>query len=323
MPGSLGFVDIFQHSHLYTTRTVVTSASSGVTVSSTLPADNIFNKQIGKVCQFTGVDNGDAVRLDIRIVRTQVGPLNHPFGAGVLGLLNVSLLDSSGNYLTGSTQGYSVNVTCNSGAFSDTGTAEGGGTMFQSVSSPRNMYLMLSNMTDETERLIGGRRDTGASPFYTYLRILIDDFPSSLSGGFLNIGRIVLMPLFGHNIDAESFSVSTVDQSNIVQAYDGTPYALRVRPYRTVSFGINELYDDNISAGPYYHATAQNVSYYAGTSESVILVPDYFGAAQFFSASDQPVYGILEKPLDIHLLRPGTSDTRLYRATGQIREIAI
>lgn len=316
MAGALGFVDIFQESKLYTTRTVVTSASSGVTESGTLPAANIFNRNIGKPLRFTGVDAGDAVRVDIRIVRAQIDTLtNLPIGAGVLGLLNVSLRNSG--TIAGA---FDVEATCNSGAFSDAGTSLGTAAMYQTEFSPRNIFFLLSDLSDATEKKIGGRSDTGGRVFNSYLRLLFDGFTGS--GMELDIGRVVLMPLLGTKTDAASYTQAAADLSEVVTAYDGTPYALSRRGYREVGFNFSNLAESQvITGGVSYFSTVQQANYFAGQHDSVVLVPEFVDGQVFGSQDSTVVYGMLKAPISATLLKPGTYANRIWSAAGEVREI--
>lgn len=318
MSGSLGFVDIFQEPALYSTRSIVTSASSGgCTVSSTLPASNVFDKSIGKVCRVAIAAPTDDLRLDIRIVRRQIA--GYPFGVGVLGLINVTFKDGSGDVIVDGSGAFTVEATCNSGAFSDVSGGLGAGTQVQSVASPRNIYFLLTDPAIyASERLIGGRGDSGARAFGSYLRILFDDWSVA---GTIDIGRIVLMPLFGFDVDAAAYARGSIDKTAVLESYDSTPYANRVKPYRTSSFAFNNLSGLDLVQQPTRHATKANANFYAGLSESAILVPDYIDG-QTIVNDDGPIFGMLTQPLVDVLLRPGSSETtRLYQVSGAIREV--
>lgn len=316
MAGALGFVDIFQESRLYTTRTVVTTASSGVTESGTLPAANIFGRNIGKPLRFTGVDAGDTVRVDIRIVRAQIDKLtNLPMGAGVLGLLNVSL--RSGGTIAGA---FGIEATCNAGAFSDAGTSLGSAAMYQTEFSPRNAFFLLSDLSDATEKKIGGRSDTGGRAFNSYLRIIFDGFTGA--GMELDIGRVVLMPLIGTNTEAASYSQGASDPSEIVNAFDGTPYALARRGSREVGFSFTNLGEGQvIGDGVSTMACVRQANYFAGAHDSVVLVPEFSDGQVFGSQDPTPVFGMLRAPLAATLLKPGSYANRIWSASGEVREI--
>lgn len=324
MTAAIAYVDICQKPTLYTTRTVVTSASSGVTESSTLPAANIFDRNIGKPLRFTGVDAGDSVRLDIRLVRAGFGPSSTPMGVGLIGLLNVTLRDgSTGLLVTSYPDGaFRVTVTHGNASFADANPSLGSGVQSQSEVGPRNMFVMASDISNAYERNLGGRGDTavsGAAKMDSYIRILLDDFAGS--NMTLDIGRVVFMPLFGGDLAADSYATTLDDPTEVLEAYDGTPYANRRTAKRVISFGFNNIKGSEVTGGSTIAASLQSANLYAGLGDGVVLVPDFTNAS-FLAQEWGPAFGILSNPMSAQLVRPGLTDpNRLYKVTGTLREV--
>lgn len=324
MTGAIGYVDICQKPTLYTTRTVVTSASSGVTESSTLPAANIFDRNIGKPLRFTGVDTGDSIRVDIRLVRAGFGYSSTPIGVGVIGLLNITLRDGTSGLPLVATpdNGFKIQVLHGAGSFSDVNPSLGAGVQWQSEVGPRNVFFILSDISNAYERNLGGRGDTavsGAAKMDSYIRLLFDEF--NASGATFDIGRVVFMPLFGGDLAADVYATTLDDPSEVLESYDGTPYVNRRTAKRVVSFGFNNLKGTEITGGSSINASLQSANLYAGTGDGVVLLPDFINGS-FIANEWAPAYGILAEPMSAQLVRPGVSDaTRLYKVTGTLREV--
>lgn len=319
MPALLGFADILQLPELYTTRTLVTTASSGGSDTGSLPASNLFTKNIGKVYQREGLESGDTVRLDLDLIRRDVFSLT-PMGIAIIGLLNVTLRDLDGILVNG----FLVGVNANSSGFADAGGSNSvqiNTPFYQTELSPRNVFFVVSVLDTAAMLAIGGRTNTGAVQVGRYLRFFITDFTGSNLN--LQIGRIVVMPAIMGTTSSTSFRMPTDQVAKTQYAYNGTPYQDARQARRGVEFELVDQGGAQInSAGTITNlATVQNANYYAVGRDGVAYLPIVSASGQ--AVSDfSAYYGLLTGPLEPGLVKPAaTQSAMVYTVGGAITEI--
>lgn len=322
-------MDLLQNPEFYSTRTITDSTSSGAAVG-TLPASNLFNRNLGKPWKRTGLASADTCKLDLDLVRVRPDGQAESgapqcAGIGMVIVAGISAVTSTGRYP------YQINVSfhATTNAFADSGgtnpyDSPGTNTLGPpTTGAVRSVFMSPSDGYSDTVGGVPYDFGSSGSKIGRYIRIMVTPFWSGGGTCDVSIGRILVMstikgtPLFdGHADSAEN-------NSETVLAFDGTPYTLARTSSRKIGFTISRLSFAQVNYSPAtaFQATtrAANRLMSAG-ADAALVTNDSSGVVLY----DFGTLGRLESPLAAVPL-VGTSAgepnvPNLYQASGTIIE---
>lgn len=327
--------DALQDPQQVNTKTVTDSSTLGSAVSG-FPVANVFDPVVTRTYRRAGLPNGENAIIDIELDRTrymQLGSLAVVV-AGVRAFSPVS-----------ETFPFPVRISCSISAGGSMGATD----VYQGdnwdipnaaqVGVQCAIFVFGGLRTIEGESAATQRRRGGCDGFASYLiRIRVSHQLPVTATGIVEVGRVMLMSGMYVGQDASNLSYSTVDQSIVESAYDGTRYAGQRVPLRSVSGSLAGLRRHEVHGGgdpddgnlPRF-ATVQSVNRMAGTTGPVIYCPRFpaRSTATGFSIGDTAAYtaeavlGTLEQPITASL-QSGIFAGRdqLYTANFRVRELA-
>lgn len=327
MAARLGFVDLLQGPEYYSTRTITDSTSTGSAVG-TLPASNLFNRNLGKPWKRTGLASADTCKLDLDLVRVRPdrqAESGSPqcAGIGMIVVAGITATTSTGGYP------YQINVAfhATTNAFADSGgtnpyTSPGTCLLGPPHASATRSVIMCP-VSGYSGTVGGVPYDYGSSgsKIGRYIRIMVTPFWSGGGTCDLSIGRIMVMQTIAGTMQLDSLSESSEDRSETVTAYDGTPYTLSRPPSRRIGFTLVGMQNSLLR---YSGASAFTASAFVANRMS-LLGSDAVFIQQEDSGYSSPEYnystiGRMASPLSIKTELPGVGGTGLGSVSGEIIE---
>lgn len=327
MTARLGFVDLLQGPEYYSTRTITDSTATGSAVG-TLPASNLFNRNLGKPWKRTGLASADTCKLDLDFVRVRPdrqAESGSPqcAGIGMIVVAGISAVTSGGGYP------YQINVTfhATTNAFADSGgtnpyPSPGTHTLGPPhASATRSVVMCPVNGYSGT---VGGvPYDFGASgsKIGRYIRIMVTPFWSGGGTCDVSIGRIMVMQTIAGSLQLETLNESSDDRSETVTSYDGTPYTLTRPSARRVGFTLVGMTNSTMR---YAGLSAFTASAFVA-NRMAALGADAVFIHQDDSGYSAPEYnygtiGRMASPLNIKTELPGVGATGFGSVSGEVIE---
>lgn len=304
----LGFVDLLQTPEFYTTRTITDSSALGSSVAG-FPASNVFNRNLYKPFKRSGLASGQTAILDLDLVLSNADGTGAGFQVGIIAVMG---LRAPNNVDGREATSIFVQINANSGGFASSGGQSGSFTVYPASGNPQDAIIVIGD---------------GVTPvtLNRYVRIRVSA-ANATGSATINVGRVMVMPVLSGAVSPEDYSITHVDNSEVVTAYDSTPYRLSRAPSKTVSFTMRGLAPD-----------ATVYSWSGGVNSSVVIANRLLainGDAVFIS---DPTYtsvayyggctiGRVPDLLSIKMEMPGanfsgTGDpTQTYSASGSIIE---
>lgn len=326
--------DALQDATQVSLKTVVDSSTLGTAVSGYGPG-NVFDPVITRSYRRAGLMNGESAILDIEVDRTRYMQLGS-MAVVVAGVRAFSPVSEAFPY--------PVRISC-----SVSNLTLGGTDIYQgdnwdipnaaSVGVQSAIFVFGGLSTIASESAATQRRRGGCDGFATHLiRLRISHQLPVTSSGTIEVGRVLLMSGMYLGQEATGLSYSISDDSIVDAAFDGTRYATKRIPLRSVSGSIGGLRRHEVHGGgdpedgnlPRF-ATIQSINRMSGTTEPVLYCPRFprkstatgFAIADTAAYTAESVLGLLERPITAQL-RAGVfnGQDQLYTAGFTLRELA-
>lgn len=311
MAARLGFVDLLQGPEYYSTRTITDSTATGSAVG-TLPASNLFNRNLGKPWKRTGLASGDTCRLDLDLVRVRPdgqAESGSPqcAGIGMVVIAGVTAITSGGRYP------YQIDASfhATTNAFADGGGTNPYASLNWPLStvSPGAIKSTAICPADSYNVSAGGvPYDYGSSgqKIGRYIRIMLIPFFAGGGTCDLSVGRIMVMQTLQGVNELSTYSESAESNAEVVTAFDGTPYTLPRQTSRRVAFSLGGMAGAlvKLNASNAFSASMLAANRHMGTTNDAVLVTD---EANGLTTRSVCIVGRLASPLTAKQLTGGGS----------------
>jgi len=303
-----GFLDVLQAPEFYTTRTVTDSSALGSSVAG-FPASNVFTRNLYVPFKRSGLASGQDAILDLDLVQCNADGTAGGFAIGVIAVMG---LRAPNNVDGREATSISVQLNANSGGFASSGGQTANYSVRPASGNPQHAILV-----------VGG----GVTPvtLNRYVRIRVSA-ANATGSATINVGRIMVMPVISGAVSPEDYAISHADNSEIVTAYDGTPYRLSRIPSKTVAFTMRGLSPSQVTLTSPGGTSASwvNANRHLATKGDAVFVsdPTYTSVADYSGCT----YGRLDGLPTISMDLPGgnyegeKSQTQTYSASATLIE---
>lgn len=253
--------DVLNTAGLYSTRSVSDISTTG-SASGSYPVANIVDPNPAKVWKRTGCTSGSTVGVRINVNTVD----NYASAAAGLILMNVRAYNASGKNQPFTTAG-TVTVGTSAG-----GTQVSTAKYFNLPVSPDASIaanaLCLFIPLDTSARVTLGGDPMPTTSGNWYIDVVLGG--AGASGGNpldIQIGRVMLCPVWEVKASALNISETLLDQSEIVQSYSGVPFPLRRVKRKRVVYSMVGLRDRQV-VGYWSNAGYSNYPSVCGVNRS-------------------------------------------------------
>jgi hypothetical protein len=309
----------------WATRTVTVSGGGATTAA--LPATNIFTANPAQVWQRTTIADSDTVVLDVNLIdATAPTPLLGNVGA-CWGLLNChAVRESTGELLDLRVRVRESNTSFTSGYVLDK-THDVYLREFQSAAARQTWFLREGSAPlDSASSVIFANR--GGNLTTSFVRIEFS-MPTLLGTWTLRLGRLVRMSGLVCEINSTPL-LAGFDQSEIVRAYSGRPFALagaQTRRYRGQIVSLTDrqvqgvfLAEPGGGTANFFRPAINTIARVAGRAGEVCVIERYTMPDGSSRWQQQPIFGLFEDDLAASRVATTPSGDGLHTASFSIVE---
>lgn len=245
--------DILNTTGLYSTRSATDISTTG-SASASFPVANVYDRNPAKVWKRTGCTAASTVGVQVR-VNTQD---YYATSAAGLVLMNVRAFNASG-VSQPFTSAHTVTVGTSAGG-TQVSTAKYFYTPVSPDASIAANALCLFVPLDSAARIANGGDVVPTSSSGTWYIDVVLGGAGAHGGNPLDIqiGRIMVVPVWSVICSAVGATETLLDESEIVQSQSGVPYVLRKAKRKKVTYSLVGIRDRQVVA---YHSIAGQTNY--------------------------------------------------------------